>query len=97
MTAYLMTNHLLNFAAPALVVALLLVLLVRIFTSFLTSKRPVIQSIWAQAAIIFIVNLLTLTAGLMFFGNDGKMASYAAMVVAAALTHWVLIRGWTRR
>ena len=97
MTAYLLTNHLLNFAAPALVVALLLVLLAPIFTSLLASKRPIAQSIWAQAAIIFIVNLLTLAAGLVFFGNDGKMASYAAMVVAAALTYWVLIRGWTRR
>ena len=97
MTAYLLTNHLLNFAAPALVVALLLVLLARIFSSFFTSKRLMAQSIWAQAAVIFIVNLLTMAAGLVFFGNDGKMASYAAMVVAAALTYWVLIRGWTRR
>ena len=97
MTAYLLTNHLLNFAAPALVVALLLVLLARIFSSFFASKRAIAQSIWSQAAIIFIVNLLTLAAGLVFFGNDGKMASYAAMVVAAALTYWVLIRGWTRR
>ena len=97
MTAYLLTNHLLNFAAPALVVALLLVLLARIFSSFFASKRAIAQSIWAQAAIIFIVNLLTMAAGLVFFGNDGKMASYAAMVVAAALTYWVLIRGWARR
>ena len=97
MTAYLLTNHLLNFAAPAFVVALLLVLLTPIFSSFLALKKPVKQSIWARAAIIFIVNLLTLVAGLVFFGNDGKMASYAAMVVAAALTYWVLIRGWTRR
>ena len=97
MTAYLLTNHLLNFAAPALVVALLLVLLARIFSSFFASKRAKAQSIWVQAAIIFIVNLLTMAAGLVFFGNDGKMASYAAMVVAAALTYWVLIRGWTLR
>ena len=97
MTAYLLTNHLLNFAAPALVVALLLVLLAPIFSSLFASKRPMAQLVWARAAIIFIVNLLTLAAGLVFFGNDGKMASYAAMVVAAALTYWVLIRGWTRR
>ena len=33
-------------------------------------------------------------AGLVFFGNDGKMATYAAVVFASALTCWVLQRGW---
>ena len=94
MTAYLLTNHLLNFIAPAAVVALLLVLLARLFSRFLVSKRLVDQSIWAQAAIIFIVNVLVLTAGLVFFGNDGKMATYAAMVLAAAICQWILFKGW---
>ena len=94
MTAYLLTDHLLNFIAPAAVVALLLVLLVRLFSRFLVSKKLVTQSIWAQAAIIFIVNVLVLTAGLVFFGNDGKMATYAAMVLAAAICQWILFKGW---
>ncbi len=97
MTAYLLTNHLLNFAAPAAIVALLLVLLARVFSSFLVQKRAETQSIWAQAAIIFIVNLVTLATSLVFFGNDGKMASYAAMVVAAGFAYWVLARGWAAR
>lgn len=94
MTAYLLTDHILNFIAPAAVVALFLVLLSRIFKRFLVSKRPVDQSIWAQAAIIFMVNVLVLAAGLVFFGNDGKMATYAAMVLAAAACQWVLFKGW---
>jgi hypothetical protein len=94
MTAYLLTDHILNFIAPAAVVALLLVLLSRVFSLFLVSKRPVSQSIWAQAAIIFVVNVLVLAAGLVFFGNDGKMATYAAMVLAAAVCQWVLFKGW---
>ena len=94
MTAYLLTDHILNFIAPAAVVALLLVLSSRIFSRFLVSKRPFTQSIWAQAAIIFIVNVTVLTAGLVFFGNDGKMATYAAMVLAAAVCQWVLFKGW---
>ena len=94
MTAYLLTDHILNFIAPAAVVALLLVLSSRIFSRFLASKRPFTQSIWAQAAIIFIVNVLVLTVGLVIFGNDGKMATYAAMVVAAAVCQWALFRGW---
>ena len=94
MTAYLLTYHLLNFVAPAAAVALLLVLFGRIFRRFLVSKKPLNQSIYAQAAIIFIVNILVLAVGLVLFGNDGKMATYAAMVVAAALCQWVMGQGW---
>ena len=93
MTAYLLTDHLLNLVAPAAVVALLLVLLASFFGRFLSTKKPVDQSIWAQAAIIFIVNLLVLIAGLVLFGNDGKMATYAALVLAAAACQWILRRG----
>lgn len=94
MTAYLLTDHILNFIAPAAVVALLLVLLSRIFRRFLVSKKPVAQSIWVQAAIIFVVNVVVLAAGLVFFGNDGKMATYAAMVLTAAVCQWALFKGW---
>jgi len=94
MTAYLLPDHILNFVAPAAVVALLLVLAARLFNRFLVSNRPFVQSIWAQTAIIFIVSIFVLGAGLVFFSNDGKMATYAAMVVAAALSQWVLFKGW---
>ena len=94
MTAYLLLNHLLNFVAPAAAVAVLLVLLSRVFGRFLVSKKPLAQSIWAQAAIIFIVNVVVMGAGLTIFGNDGKMASYAAMVLAASVGQWVMWRGW---
>ena len=94
MTAYLLLDHILNFLAPAAALALLVVLLSRIFSRFLASKKPLSQSIYAQAAIIFIVNVLVLAAGLVLFGNDGKMATYAALVLASAVCHWVLWRGW---
>jgi hypothetical protein len=94
MTAYLLADHIVNFLAPALLVALLLVFMSRIFGQFLVSKKSANQSIYAQAAIIFVVNVLVLVAGLVFFGNDGKMATYAAMVLAAAVCQWVLGRGW---
>ena len=83
-------NHLLNFVAPAFVLALGLVLCAR----FLGMKTPLVQAWWAQAAITFAVGCLALLAGLWFFGNDGKMASYAALVLASALCQWVLVRGW---
>jgi len=94
MTAYLLTNHLLNFMAPAAFVALGVVFLARLFSRFFKSKKPLTHTLWAQAAIIFVVNVVILTAGLLFFGRDGKMASYALLVLGAATGEWVLLRGW---
>ena len=94
MTAYLLTDHLLNFIAPAAFVALVLVLLARVFSGFFRSKRPLAPGLWAEVAIIFIVNLLVLIAGLVVFGHDAKMLTYAALVLAAAGCQWVLWRGW---
>jgi hypothetical protein len=54
----------------------------------------VAASWWAQAAIVFAVNVLVLVAGLVFFGHDGKMLTYAAMVAGAALCQWVLLGAW---
>ena len=92
MTAYLLTDHILNFLAPAAGVAIILMLLARIFSRFLVSKQPSGLSIYAQTAIIFIVNVAVLVAGLVLFGNDGKMATYAALVLGSALTYWLLQR-----
>ena len=94
MTAYLLTNHILNFLAPAAFAALLLVLLAQVFGRFFKSKVPTAQTIYAQAAIIFIVNTAILIAGLVLFKNDGKMATYAAMVLGSAACQWVMWRGW---
>lgn len=94
MTAYLLTDHILNFIAPAAVVALLLVLSGRFFSRFLVSKKPKVPSIWVNMAIVFLVNLVVLATGLVFFGHDGKMATYAAMVLAAAVCQWVLFKAW---
>lgn len=94
MTAYLFANHLLNFLAPAAVVAVLLVLLSRLFFGFFKTKSPLAQRWYSQAAIIFIAGSVILMAGLLLFGRDGKMMTYAALVLGAAGCQWVLIRGW---
>ena len=83
-------NHLLNFAAPAAAMALLLALSGR----FLGSKTPVALSWWARAAIVFVVGVAVLVAGLLVWGRDGKMLTYAALVLACATCQWVLVRGW---
>ena len=96
MTAYLLTNHLLNFMAPAAFVALVLAITLRIKGLFFKRKAPLAPGLFAQIAIIFIVNVLVLAAGLVLFGNDAKTISYAAMALAAGLCQWVLLRGWQR-
>lgn len=83
-------NHLLNFAAPALTVALLLASGVRIFMR----KRAVATGVIAQIAINSIVGCAILVAGLMVLGRDGKMLTYAALALGCATTQWVLLRGW---
>ena len=83
-------NHLLNFLAPALWLALLLPSLGRT----LLNKRPIRLSWLAQAAIVFSVGALTLSLGLWYFGHDGKMATYMGLVLLCASSQWLMQRGW---
>jgi len=83
-------NHLLNFVTPAAAMAVLLGLSGRIFRS----KTPVALSWWVRVAIIFAVGVAVLAAGLVVWGRDGKMLTYAALVLACATCQWVLVRGW---
>ena len=85
--------HLLNFFAPALGVGLLAPsfakLLWRRELKGVSWKR---LTIWATLCCAGV-----LVAGLVVFGHDGKMATYAAMVGACALTVWWVGFGPMRR
>lgn len=83
-------NHGLNFAAPALWVAVWVTFLGRIFIR----KGPVALSIKAQAAINFVACLVVLVLGLVIFGRDGKMLTYTAVALVGATSQWLLLRGW---
>ena len=85
-------NHLLNFVAPAAAVALLLALGGR------WVARPSGQAPrwWMLALGLFVLGTVVLAAGLLVFGTDGKMATYAALVLVCACGHWVAVRGWRR-
>jgi hypothetical protein len=84
--------HLLNFSAPALVLALLLPLIARFFIK----KQAPALAWWSQAAINFIVGVAALLAGLWLWSRDGKMAAYALLVLALATSQWLLSRGWRK-
>ena len=87
-----LANHLLGFTLPALAVALLVTLAAR----WLLAREPGRTGAWAAFAINSIAGLAALAGGLWYFGRDGKMASYAALVLAVATSQWLCSRGWRR-
>lgn len=83
-------NHLLNFAAPAAAVALLLWM----WGTIGRPRTPLKLGAVTRLAILFAAGLFVQTAGLVVWGRDGKMLTYAALVVVCASCQWVLMRGW---
>jgi hypothetical protein len=83
-------DHLLSFAAPALAVALLVTLGARLVLPR-TDGGP---GWWARLAINCAAGLAALAAGLWYFGRDGKMATYALLVVTVATAQWLTARAW---
>lgn len=43
---------------------------------------------WRLAVPTAVATAVVTVAGLLFYGQDGRMATYGAMVLAAALTLW---------
>jgi zinc transporter ZupT len=84
--------HLLSFAAPAFAVALGLALGARLFRL----DRSVGRRWWVSVALNFVAGVAVLGAGLWYFGRDGKMATYAALVLVVATVQWVSGRSWAR-
>jgi hypothetical protein len=76
--------HVLNFFAPAVGVGIIAALLTKmLWRRELKSVSIGRLAAWASAACA-----LVLIAGLVVFGRDGKMATYAAMVLAGAVAMW---------
>jgi len=82
--------HLLSFAAPAFAVALLITLA----APWLLPRGGRTLGWRARFAITFAAGLATLGAGLWYFGHDGKIATYAALVLVTATAEWLAGRGW---
>lgn len=84
--------HLLSFLAPALAVAAAVVLVRRL----LAPGAGRAMSWWAQVAVNVTLGALALAAGLWYWGADGKMSTYALLVLAVASGQWVCERSWRR-
>ncbi len=86
--------HLLNFAAPAFVTALLVAATAWIYakTRFKAQNKAFSHVLYRYFAINLVTCLLLLLAGLAFFGRDGIIASYAAMVLGCATSQWWMLR-----
>jgi len=83
--------HLLNFFAPAAGVALAAAL-----SAKLLWQRELAGVSWRQLAVWGSgAGATALIGGLLLFGRDGKMATYAMLVVATALALWWV--GFVRR
>ena len=90
MTALGLLIHLFNFLAPAAVVGLLVA-----WVAPLVLKNARVHHSWlAQAVINFLSSATALLTGLWFFGHDGKIASYAFMVLACASSQWLVAKAW---
>ena len=79
--------HVSSFMAPALAAGVLVALAARVVL-------PQTGGWWRHAAINSLAGGLVLAAGLWYFGVDGKMATYAALVLAIATSQWICSRGW---
>ena len=83
-------GHLLNFIAPAIAVGLLVAALA---PTLMKKARP--NHSWlTQSAINTVACGLVLLGGLVVFGHDGKMETYAAMVLVCASSQWIAAKGW---
>ena len=94
MGPYEQTIHLLNFIAPAWGLALFLALVARLmpraWLPLATFGLP------QQILVNSVLGLVVLCAGLHVWNADGKMATYAVLVITCSTTQWLMCRGWRR-
>jgi hypothetical protein len=86
--------HLLNLLAPAWFLALFVALLGRLLV-----RWGLPRAVWrlpVQVGVNGVLGSLVVVTGLMFFGVDGKMSMYAALVVSCATVQWLMCRAWRR-
>jgi hypothetical protein len=85
-----LTWHLANLFAVPLLMGLIAAALAKLFWRQALARVRWHRLAWAAAA----ATCLTTLVGLLVFGRDGRMATYAVMVVACATALWWA--GWRR-
>jgi hypothetical protein len=83
-------NHIFNFLAPAVVAGFVVAILAPIWFK----KNRSGPGMLVQGLMNALSGAFALACGLWIFGNDGKMATYAAMVMLVASCQWVGARAW---
>jgi hypothetical protein len=89
MSFFDLLNHIINFALPALAMGVM----VPLFSRLIWRKTPSKRSLKSQMIVTTLACLAVLFAGLVIFSTDGKMATYAALVIVAAVCQW-WYQGW---
>ncbi len=81
--------HLLDFAAPALLLGVISATAAKCLW-----RGPLRTTPWLQlGGVAVAASLLACIAGLIITGRDGKIGTYAAMVLACAASLWWRTRG----
>jgi len=85
MSVWLVSLHLLNFVAPAVGVAVMLAVAEQV----IKRKRPLALVLFQAFAMYFMAGSAVLMLGLAVLERDGKMLTYAALVVTlGSLAAW---------
>lgn len=82
--------HLANFVLPALALAVFMPLAGRWILGAAAMPWP--RRLLCHAA----AGMAVLVVGLLLQGQDGRMATYVALVLVSATLEWALHRGWRR-
>ena len=90
MHALTFLNHLLNFLAPAIFLAVLLALGARLIWR---KSNPVIN-LWEQLLLNLVAGAIVLGAALALAGRDGLLLTYAVLVLVMGSCQWLMVRGW---
>ncbi|MDM7941150.1 MAG: hypothetical protein QUV35_00845 [Hydrogenophaga sp.] len=85
MTLVSVLSHLAGFLAPALGVGALLWAALR-----LRRKQRPGYGTALQLSMLWIAGIVVLLVGLVYFGRDGKIATYGALVLAQGTVAWWL-------
>lgn len=91
MTLWQLILHLFNFVLPALAMALVMPFAGR------WVMGAGARSLKRHMAVHTVSGTAVLVIGLVLQGQDGTMATYTALVLVAATTEWVMLRGWAAR